>query len=377
MRVMAVATPALGHLFPSVPLLWALRALGDEVLVVTGGDATRVSEAGLPVVDALPGETLATLFDDFQAGDATFFAGLNRRPMESMADLTPVFAHVAARLLEPTRAVARRWRPDVVLTTHGQGAGPIVAAELDIPLVEHGFGFARSNGVQEAVRTALAEQFGQADVPPTSLFIDIAVPSMTKVPEGMTMRGVPYNGGALVPEAVLATTDRPRVLVTAGTQLLRSHGADALAWLPAVAAASDMDFLLAVGNADLSTLGVLPPNVRTLEWTPLSTLLPTCSAIVHHGGSGTTMSALAAGVPQLVMPALADNHINARAVEERGVGIGTADAAATALASLLSEPAFSKAARDVAAEIRSLPSPATLAARLHGLLGYPTTYGEA
>lgn len=377
MRVMAVATPALGHLFPAVPLLWALRALGDEVLVVTAGDAIRVSEAGLPVVDVLPGETLATLFDDFQAADATFFAGLSRRPMESMADLTPVFAHVAARLLEPARAIAWRWRPDVVLTTHGQGAGPAVAAELGIPLVEHGFGFARSDGVQEAVRAVLAERFGPSGVPPAAFFVDIAVPSMTTLAEGMTMRGVPYNGGALVPDALLTAAGRPRVLVTAGTQLLRSHGVGALAWLPAVATASDTDFLVAAGDADLSALGVLPPNVRTLDWTPLSALLPTCSAVVHHGGSGTTMSALAAGVPQLVMPALADNHINARAVEERGVGIGTADAAGTALASLLSEPAFSKAASDVAAEIRSLPSPATVAARLHGLLGHPTTYGEA
>ncbi|RPF24899.1 nucleotide disphospho-sugar-binding domain-containing protein [Streptomyces sp. TLI_185] len=377
MRVMVVATPALGHLFPAVPLLWALRALGDEILVVTAGDATRVSEAGLPVIDALPGETLTTLFDDFQAIDAAFFAGLSRRPMESMADLTPVLAHVAARLLEPTRAVAGRWRPDAVLTTHGQGAGRAVAAELDIPLIEHGLGFARSNGIQEAVRTVLAEQFGSSGVPPTSLFVDIAVPSMTTVPEGMTMRSVPYNGGALVPDAALTTTGRPRVLVTAGTQLLRSHGVDALAWLPEVATASDTDFLLAAGDADLSALGALPPNVRTLEWTPLSILLPTCSAVVHHGGSGTTMSALAAGVPQLVMPALADNHINARAVEERGVGISTHEAAGTALASVLSEPAFSKAARDVAAEIHSLPPPATVAARLHDVWGHPTTYGEA
>nr|Q9F2F9.2 RecName: Full=Elloramycin glycosyltransferase ElmGT [Streptomyces olivaceus]CAC16413.2 elloramycin glycosyltransferase [Streptomyces olivaceus]CAP12607.1 glycosyltransferase [Streptomyces olivaceus] len=382
MRVLAVATPALGHLFPAVPLLWALRARGDEVLVVTGGDALRVAEAGLPVVDALPGETLTTLFGAYQETDPAFFVALRRSPMTTLRDLAPVLAYLAGRLLEPARRAAERWRPDAILATHGQAAGAVVAAEHGIPLVEHGFGFVRSDGAQEAVRQLLAERLGPAgsEPPPERYFLDIAVPSMTSAIEGMSLRAVPYNGGAVLPlsgASVGGRPPRPRVLVTAGTQLLHTHGAGALAWLPEVAAGHEAEFLLAAGGADLRDLGRLPPHVRVLDWTPLATVLPTCSAVVHHGGSGTTLAALAAGVPQLVSPALADNHINARAVADRGAGLETAVPDATTLTALLREPAFAKAAREVADELRSLPAPADVAARLHTAFGLPTTQGDA
>ncbi|MFG2180329.1 nucleotide disphospho-sugar-binding domain-containing protein [Streptomyces abikoensis] len=372
MRVLAVATPALGHLYPSVPLLWALRALGHEVLVATAGDATRVAEAGLPVIDVLPGETMTSLFDDYQALDPGFFTGLRERPMTSMADLAPLFGHIAGRLVEPVRAVARQWRPDLVVTTHGQGAGPRIASELGVPVLEHGFGFARSHGVQDAVRKVLDERFGAVGAPPVAVFADVAVPSMTPETEGTAIRAVPYNGGAVVPGPLLAPPERPRVLVTMGTQVLRSHGLAPLEWLPAAAARLDAEFLLAADGADLSALGPLPPGVRVLPWTPLSALLPSCSAVVHHGGSGTTMAALWAGVPQLVVPALADNHINARAVEARGVGIHTTAPTSDALAFLLHEEEPRRAAREVAAEIRALPSPAALATRLSEPAGSAT-----
>jgi UDP:flavonoid glycosyltransferase YjiC (YdhE family) len=34
---------------------------------------------------------------------------------------------------------------------------------------------------------------------------------------------------------------------------------------------------------------------------PLHALLPSCAAVVHHGGSGSAMTAVAAGVPQLAV----------------------------------------------------------------------------
>jgi UDP:flavonoid glycosyltransferase YjiC (YdhE family) len=42
-----------------------------------------------------------------------------------------------------------------------------------------------------------------------------------------------------------------------------------------------------------------------------SELLPTCSAIVHHGGAGTMFGALAHSVPQVILPQGADNFEHA------------------------------------------------------------------
>ena len=41
------------------------------------------------------------------------------------------------------------------------------------------------------------------------------------------------------------------------------------------------------------------PDVR-VGWVPLDVLAPTCDIIMHHGGGGTDMTALNAGVPQLI-----------------------------------------------------------------------------
>ena len=64
----------------------------------------------------------------------------------------------------------------------------------------------------------------------------------------------------------------------------------------------------------------LPPNVRHFDYAPFSELLPRCAALVHHGGIGTTAQALAAGVPQLVMPLAHDQHDNAARVRRLEVG---------------------------------------------------------
>lgn len=64
----------------------------------------------------------------------------------------------------------------------------------------------------------------------------------------------------------------------------------------------------------------LPPGVVHVAYAPFSELLPRCAALVHHGGVGTTAQAMAAGVPQLVMPMSHDQPDNAERVTRLGVG---------------------------------------------------------
>lgn len=60
--------------------------------------------------------------------------------------------------------------------------------------------------------------------------------------------------------------------------------------------------------------------VHLVESVPHSWLFPRMSAIVHHGGAGTTGAALRAGVPQVVVPFTADQHFWGRRVCSLGVG---------------------------------------------------------
>jgi rhamnosyltransferase subunit B len=68
--------------------------------------------------------------------------------------------------------------------------------------------------------------------------------------------------------------------------------------------------------------GEAPANENFFEiaHAPFAQLFPHVRAVVHHGGIGTTAQALAAGLPQLVIPRAHDQPDNARRLERLGVG---------------------------------------------------------
>ena len=64
----------------------------------------------------------------------------------------------------------------------------------------------------------------------------------------------------------------------------------------------------------------LPPRIHYRDFAPLSRILPLCSGLAHHGGIGTTAAAIAAGVPQIVMPLSHDQPDNAARVVRLELG---------------------------------------------------------
>ncbi len=64
----------------------------------------------------------------------------------------------------------------------------------------------------------------------------------------------------------------------------------------------DVEVVATLNAEQLDALRPTPPNVRAVDFVPLNELLPSCAAIIHHGGAGTFLTALAHGVPQVVMP---------------------------------------------------------------------------
>jgi len=70
--------------------------------------------------------------------------------------------------------------------------------------------------------------------------------------------------------------------------------------------------------------GLLPERlcegIRHFEYLPFSEVFPRARAVVHHGGIGTVAQALAAGVPQLLVPAAHDQPDNAARVRRLGAG---------------------------------------------------------
>jgi sterol 3beta-glucosyltransferase len=64
----------------------------------------------------------------------------------------------------------------------------------------------------------------------------------------------------------------------------------------------------------------LPDDLLLIDQVPHRRLLPRAAAVVHHGGAGTTMAGLSAGIPNLVVPFFGDQPYWARRVHELGVG---------------------------------------------------------
>src|SRR5690606_21323884 len=89
----------------------------------------------------------------------------------------------------------------------------------------------------------------------------------------------------------------------------------AVATLPARAPRTTGDAL------DPSLLGAIPARVHVERFVPQAKLLPHVRAVVCHGGSGTVLGALAAGVPLVVLPLFADQPANAGEVARSGAGV--------------------------------------------------------
>ncbi len=64
----------------------------------------------------------------------------------------------------------------------------------------------------------------------------------------------------------------------------------------------------------------VPPNMIHLTHVAFEALFPRCRAVVHHGGIGTTAKAIAAGIPQLIIPRSHDQPDNAARITRLGLG---------------------------------------------------------
>ena len=137
-----------------------------------------------------------------------------------------------------------------------------------------------------------------------------------------------------------------------------------------------LNIVVTVGRQnDPEMLGRQPSNVHVHQYVPQELLLPHCAAVVTHGGAGSTLGALAFGLPLLVVPQGADHFYNADRVVAAGAAVQlmpdrlTADSARDAVRMLLHDPMFRTAAHRIKNEFAAMPDPHRAVESLEQLTG--------
>ncbi len=116
--------------------------------------------------------------------------------------------------------------------------------------------------------------------------------------------------------------------------------------------------LVTLGPA-VSSPGIdAPDNVTVVQSAPHARVLEHAAAVISHGGHGTTIKALAAGVPVLAMPMGRDQPDNAARLAHSGAGLRLKPSAkpaaiADAVAELIRDESYARAARRIAEAIRT------------------------
>ena len=395
MRVLCSTTANDGHFGPLLPFARACADAGHEVRVAApesyAGSLARAGLPHAPFADAPPqviGPVMATLptMSIEEANDVV---------------LREVFGRIDAQAaLPPLLEAVEGWRPDVVVRESAELASLAAAERLGVPHVHVCIGMhevaARFADVIEDPLEELGRLAGLSDGQlPTAL---AAEPVFSLVPELLDRAA-----GELPPEAAAfqrfhepapatgqsrahdwGDPDLPLVYVTFGSVVgslppfagVFREALDALAGL-------DACVLMTVGRRlDPEDLGPLPPNAHVAQWLPQEAVLAHAAAMLGHGGFGTTMGALAAGVPQVVVPLFSfDQIVNGDHVASVGAGLttgpgpGAVERAAADLPQLLKVPTYAESARRVAAAMRELPPPAEAVRILTNLIGVPQQRG--
>jgi UDP:flavonoid glycosyltransferase YjiC (YdhE family) len=362
-----------GNVHPLVPFARALTELGVRVAwaVVPAQEAT-VRDLGFDSFAVGPRDGLEQLAGRERG------AGMRQLDQASRArTISGGFAALAEATVPELTAVAYEFQPDVLLRDTTAYAAWIVGERMNVPVALFDFG-----GVPPALAARVAG-------PPLgrlrALFGLPADPDLAGVYRWLVLVGAPPGWTALDNLARTAhlvqfpdfdgaeirhkpawldrlRDHQPVVYATLGTVFGNSPGV----WqaiFEAAALEPEVTFVATVGGLP-GQRTPLPGNVRVEDYIPHSYVLDIASAVIAHGGYGTTMGALRRGLPIVCLPMqAADNVLNATRTAALGAGIvipqaeQTAPAIRDALRRVLSDPAYKNAAAQIGSQMAQQASP--------------------
>ena len=299
-----------------------------------------------------------------------------------------MFAQVVAPAqLRHLEQIVSDWRPDLVVHVPTALGAPVAAVTAGLPSVTQGFGLLPRAEMLAAMAAASAPLWQSRGLEPEpgagvfgALYLNPVPHSLEPDAEARVNRqtrmrlDMPVPSDSSLPDWAVEQGARPLIYVGLGTVPPFSQPALFASILQGLSQ-HDLEVVVTVGEQnDVSSLGPQPSNVHAVRWLPLPLLLPRCTAAICHAGSGTMLAALGAGLPLLLLPQGADQFQNAAACARAGVArilapnAFSAEAVATEIGTLLTDPLYRGAAQRIRAELGGMPSPAEVAPRLQELV---------
>lgn len=393
MRILFLAGGSAATVFALTPLATAVRNAGHEVFMAANDDmAPVIAGAGLPAVKACAQPLSRFIYADRAGAPVTI-------PSDPAAQLpyTGVWsARMAAAWLPVLEELARAWQPDVIVAGTLAYAGLILAARLGVPCVRHAWDAIEAHDADPGADAELAPELAELGLdrlPLPELLLEVCPPSLLpprRLPGKSTafMRWIPATGQRALEPWMYQRGDRLRICLTAGTRVApqarldgdgdyRRDSFDFLCSLAEKIASLEAELLIAVPEQSAGELRAAMRDVlgdrAHVGWMPLDVVARHCDLLVHHGGGVTSMTALSAGLPQVILPQWPIMIPAARRVAEHGCAItllpgeDSAQDVIDACRTVLGAPSYAARAAAIAAEIAALPAPADIVRTLADL----------
>ena len=181
--------------------------------------------------------------------------------------------------------------------------------------------------LEEVQRLRRIADLPESPATPDALRTDLLVcfwpswfsPRQKDWPEGARTSGFPFHfGGAGRDPAPAPSGDRPGTVVfTRGSAA--SHQRSFFSAAAECCRLLQRPGTLVTPHAD-DVPSDLPPGVEHVSFASFGELFGRAAAVVHHGGVGTIAHALAAGIPQIILPIVGEQFDLGYRVERLGVG---------------------------------------------------------
>lgn len=391
MRILFSTVANAGHFLPLVPLACAAMRAGHTVAFASKPSyLPTIAQEGFATYPA--GYTYPA-GETGPAGVSKYFAGSRAVPLSELEEWLQLHVYipfrsaiVAVDLLD----LCDRWSPDVIVRDAMEYGGCIAAEVFGIPHASVRTAAINSSYARRyrlaAPLAALRERHGLPPDPEVTMPFrylhlagepaDFLAHDDIPAPTRHLLRPLadePIGEG--LPAWVAALPDRPTVYATLGTTASGiAVGRDFLPVLLEALRDEPINLILTIGHTnDPLAFGSQPANVHIERYIPQSLLLPSCAVSVNQAGFGTMMGAVAAGVPQVLIPLSADQPANAECGERLGVGVIVGEAerhpagVRAAVRQVLAEPSYRAKAVQVRDEVAARPGPEHAVALLERL----------